>query len=383
MATILDFCGFETGSANSEGVTLSGTSSFGTTNVRTGTQALKVNPASGASGTCTMRAPSGVGTEYWVSVWIYIVTIPSVTRDILGFPISLGSSGAFLRINSSGQLIWVTRNLGTDTTRGTTDAVPTNTWIEVMVHMRKTATSIQEVSVYGQRFTANVDLSLVSLSTPVLGTSGTEASAMEVWYDDYSMNSTDYMPNTRVVCLYPASDNAINGWTAGNGGVTNLWDGVNNVPAAGVASASETNTTNIESATNSATDNYDANCTTYTTAGMIYRDHVEAVYAFAKHGEDAATGTKSGAVQITSNPAEGAETSFTYGNNGGAHGADPTLWQTTYTAITSAPTVTLASAPVLRVGKRTATTRTVCVEQMGVMCLYTQKPSLLAEQGSG
>jgi hypothetical protein len=74
---------------------------------------------------------------------------------------------------------------------------------------------------------------------------------------------------------------------------------------------------------------------------------------------------------IVSNPTQVGEDAFTYGNDVGAHGAEVGNWGKDLGTVQASPSVTLGTSPVLRVGKRTATTRVVCVDGMGIYVEYT------------
>jgi len=172
--------------------------------------------------------------------------------------------------------------------------------------------------------------------------------------------------------LLPTSVNAAGSWTKADGTTTtNLETSVDNVPPAGVASANEAANpgASIRSAANSATDNCDLNMATYTSAGVS--GTINGVMGVVRNGEDIATGTKTGGIQIISNPTSAGESSITFGNDLGAHGAEAGLWYTEKTIITAGTGITLGISPVLRVGKRTATTRVVCVDFMGIYVDYT------------
>lgn len=204
------------------------------------------------------------------------------------------------------------------------------------------------------------------------------------WLDDFAVNDdvgTDqisYPGEGKVVLLLPISDNQVGDWRGGAGGSSDLWEAINNTPPVGTAT--ETDTSQIESdSTDSAadgpTETYKANLTTYTSAGLIAGDVINAMYAVVCHGEDSATGTKNGSVQIISNPAEASPTTFVFGRDTGALGTWPTNWHwitpSSSATITYEPSVTLGTSPVLEIASTSATNAQGAVCFAGVYVDYT------------
>jgi hypothetical protein len=206
--------------------------------------------------------------------------------------------------------------------------------------------------------------------TGVLGSSS-GSGTYAAYFDDYAVDDSDWVGDSKLALLTPVSDNSRTNWVAGVGGTTNLYLAVQ-PPPGGVVSASETNTTNIESASNTGTANYIANLATYASAGITAADTIQNVQAVILHGEDVATGTKTGSVELTSNPVAG-PTAFTFGNDSGGHGiydSSTSLWKTARLNV-AAPTVNVNNAPLMRLIKTDATTRTGCVCFMGLWVEYT------------
>ena len=130
-----------------------------------------------------------------------------------------------------------------------------------------------------------------------------------------------------------------------------MWDAVNGNPPSGVSAASDTNTTQIKN-TNTAdtTGNYDANMTSYTTAGLTAADTIRLVQSIYQIGSSSATNV-SGAIRIVSNPAQGSEESKLAGA-GFAIGTYGDGWHSFWGATQDSPSVTLGTSPVLRIGRR-------------------------------
>lgn len=205
----------------------------------------------------------------------------------------------------------------------------------------------------------------------------------ECYIDDVAVNdSVGTSQNTwpgegKIVVLRPTSDNARGGWTAGAGATASLFAALNSTPT-GKAVASETNTSQIKSVLNSATDNYDANMTSYTAAGIGSTDTITLVVAACNHAEGTTTGTKLGALKIVSNPAQSTEDGFTYGSDGTAAGAFPTNWVTTQGSTQYSPTVVKGTAPVVRVGKRSSTNNEVDVDMLALTVEYVAGAAVTA-----
>ena len=352
--TVTFMTGFEvqqiTSDTNSGSST--GTASYSTAIKRTGAASLRCNPASGVAGYASVVALNG-----WDNFGFYVASLPSVARRIRG-------SGSFpgLWLNSGGTL-YVTNTAGT--TIGTSStALSTGTWYWIGVRWDSFTGVCLQIN--------GVDeVSGTQDGTPgsQYGCAGTEASAIDIYFDDIVIDNAGFLAPSKVALLLPISDNgAHTGWQAGAGGATNLWDGVNNTPPAGVASASETDTTNIE-AIASTGGTYSANLTTYTTAGVNSGDTVLAVRSIIRHGEDIATGTKTGTVGAATNPTI-TGIAITFGSDGGAHGAEVGVWSTQLGTLKTSPSVTLGTSPTLDV-VRPNEARVGCIDFMGMNVAWT------------
>jgi hypothetical protein len=338
-------------------VVLSGTAAISTVQHRTGPAALRCNPASGAAGYMQLQAPS---TKGWVHFGLYIATMPSVARVICG----ASGSGSNVKLNSTGKL----EAFDGSTTRGTTTTTLT-TGVWYWIGWRAAAgTTVPLIQIAG---TTEVTGTVAVAPNTNIGLSGTEASAADIYIDDVIVDGAGFLGPSNVGLLLPISDNGTHtGWQAGNGGTTNLWQGVDNVPPAGLASASETNTSNIESIASTG-GTYTANLQTYTTGGVGASDTVIAVQSLIRHGEDIITGTKTGTVGAATNPTI-TGVGITFGSDLGAHGADPgsTFWVTAPGTLTTSPSVTLGTSPTLAV-VRPNEARVGCIDFMGLLVAWT------------
>lgn len=204
---------------------------------------------------------------------------------------------------------------------------------------------------------------------------GSVTSGEAVFLSDLALNTetgasqNSWPGDGKVILLRPISDNARSaGMLAGGGATTNLWDALNNVPPVGVALGSATNTSQIKDAANNATDNYDANLQTYTTGGLVAGDTVTLVQAIGVIGNSTAN-NRNVAIRAVSNPADAAETNI--GTGGTAVATYPTNWVGYGRgALVYAPTPTFGTSPVVRFGKRTASTDSAMCCALGLLVEY-------------
>lgn len=359
MTTISQGYGWEAGSKegedSSEGIV--GTASFSTTQARTGTYSLRINPASGASG-------------YWASIengdyasfGLFIATMPSVSRMIVGND-SIGN----IRLNSTGTL--TVRTATTDIVTSAT-ALTTGAWYWVSFRAITGTTvewlQINEVS-EGGTATATV-----GGTGNTIGCGGTEASAIDIYLDDCILVDT-FLTSSKVTYGFPTTETTDATWRLGDGtAFGNGWAAIDNVPPAGVASASETATTNIESASSTGTATYVGKPASYTSLGIGASDTILGVRASIMEGEDINTGAKTGTIEISANPVT-SSTAFTFGEaGGGAHGAAVGgLWWSAHSPWSLNPSVTLGTVPQIKVVKTDTTTRVACVDQMFLKIVWT------------
>lgn len=353
--------GFESAQAETDGITLTG-GAYSTVQARTGARSMRCNAASGVAAFFTTGGAYGNGNER-VHFGLYVATMPSVARVIAGLT---GATDASLILNSTGTIAYTANNvtIGTSST-----ALTTGQWYWIG-YRAFDGTSVACLQINGVTEVTGSPGSISTTANGYLGLRLTEASAADIYIDDLIVDNAAFLASSKVALLQPISDNTRTNWTGGISSTTNLFTAVDNIPPAGVASASETDTTNIASASNTGTALYIANMTTYTTAGVATGDTVLAVQAIIREGEDIATGTKTGSYELTSNPVIAAAT-FTFGGDTGAHAAEVGLWVTHFSAVAASPSVTLGSSPLMKVTKTDTTTRKACVDFMGIYMAWT------------
>lgn len=361
--------GFELGHLYAEAVAsgavapVVGSVALETTIIRTGTYSLKLTPASGATGYWNGRTSTTAADTDYLRFYVRVTSLPATARVLAGVV-----AATRLMLNPSGTLTLFGTPNSVVSSVALTD---TTKWYRIDIKALlaggagSLALSIDGVS----QGSTDSGGSAIGLR---FGADDTVAATYTAYIDDVRYDSTDIRGAGQAVLLLPVSDNANTNWTAGAGGTTNLWSAVDNIPPAGLASASESATSNIESASSTGTANYVANLKTYTNAGIGAADTLNEVYPRLRHGEDIATGTKTGSYELTANPVIASQT-FTFGADGGAHAADgnSVLWLTHGGTSTRAPAVTLGSSPTMKVIKTDTTTRVGCVDFMGMYVDYT------------
>jgi hypothetical protein len=300
---------------------------------------------------------------YYARMYFRVNALPSSTARIMYMQESAGGALAGARLTAAGK-IQLFNETGSPAQIGSDSAatVTTDTWyrLELYVKTAAGATDACELRLDGVSVASGSGLSLsenqiIRLFMGWVNDAG--ANGRTFWIDDVAVNDDQGATNNTwpgegsIVYLDPTADSALTGsWTAGAGATTSLFDAVNNVPAAGLAAGSATNTSQIKN-TNTAdtTGNYDATMQSYTTAGLLSTDTITLLQPVAQHGTSAGVNV-TGGLRVVSNPAE-AEESFSIGR-GVAIGTYPTQWATWWGAAINSPSVTLGTQPVMRVGRR-------------------------------
>lgn len=379
--------------------TFSGTMFIDSTNFHSGTRSLRFDINSASQPNTAWSFPS-VSRPYHWRIWFRYDAAPNgASRVFIAYN---GTDQVGLRLQTNGKLSLETQNVDRVTTAA---ALPTNTWllIKIASNWQSTGNSpYDSLQVNGETLVTNTAFTTTGPTVMNIGWTDntiTGSTFFKIWFDDIAFNDGSGSAETgapddsgHVVYLRPVSDNAIGGWTAGAGSTSNLWDAVNQLPPRGIVG--DDNATSIKNVVSSATDNYDANIQSYTAAGIPATAKIRLVQAVVRAGEHSATGTESGAVQLVSNPSDGGETTFSFGDDAGAHGNDTTQsitaastlnpdlnWRTEMGSYVYLPTVVRGTQPVVRVGKRTASTNQVCVDFIGILVEYGANGSEPAATG--
>jgi len=354
-----------------------GTITFDTSVTRSGARSYKYDSgASSIAVTANFDVTAVDATTYYARVYRRFDVAPGATVSCL----VLGPSSEYVRLrltNTGVVQAWnTTVQIGSD---GPTIAFNDGIWHKLEISMRYSAAGDETYELRWNDVVVHSGSGAITAASAwqVAFGLGGGVGANVIWYaDDCALNdSTGASQNSwcgegKVVNLIPTSDSARAAlWTGGVGGTTSLFDAVNNIPPIGTAT--ETDLTQIEHAGAAAgtTDAYDANMTTYTAAGIGAADTIMVVENLMVTGEDISTGTKLLNVQAVSNPAISVSANFNVGS--AAVGTFPTNWNAARSGVVSyLPSVTLATAPVLRVIRPETAARRASVCYMAMVVEY-------------
>lgn len=358
---------FEGQHAGVDGYIQSGLSAPSTAQHRTGAASMRFNPGSSQSAYIT-----NVTTGTYQHFGLYIASLPSVTRIIIGSAAQIN-----VRLTSDGHLEYYSLTTLVGTSSG---VLSTGTWYWIGVRHGSGSASDVVVQVDGSTFvTATSNWAGTTTGASFVGAVGTEASAIDFYIDDWITDDAGFLAPSKVDLALPISDNTVTGVTDGNGGTSNLWECINNIPPVGVASANEAAnpTANIRFPA-STTCQYIFNLETYASLGVGSANELNALQTVIRHGEDINTGTKNGSdTGLISNPAQNNSlTGFIFGTDGGAHAAESgsNFWVTRFgSLITNAGTlagITIGSSPRQAI-QRVSESRVGCVDFAALLVAWT------------
>jgi len=365
--------GFEGGGASVDGVTLTGTASNSATQARTGTRSLRVNPGASSNGGATF------GSGSYVHFGLYVTSLPDASFRVFG------STGAGIDVQIAAPFpqdgtfrLQVRNNASNLGTQMVGFAFGLWHWIAVRTVAGTSVPFIAVDGVSGAAATASPTGTVYQVGADSVGPAGTD-----IYIDDIIIDDTGFLSPSKVAMLVPTADSAIGtGWTLGSGGTTSLFGGVDNIPPTAVADAGTT--AQIRNATSNANVNYDATMTTYAAAGIAAGDTILAVQPVISTAAPVTTSAKLGTVGVASNPtianialgAGGTAGAFWSGVAGGTW---PTGWKGSFGTLTTSPSVTLGTAPVMRVTQVTASTRIAMVALMGINVAWTPAAAAAAQ----
>jgi hypothetical protein len=378
--------GAETNDLTLEGVTQNaGTVTTQTVNPRSGSRSFKI--ASASSMAVGSLFPTLVSARnYYVRGYFLVDALPSAQMPLHYMNASSVSYNVMFGVN--GELIF---RFGTTTLFTSANGViAINTYYRLeMRHMYNTTASAAdfgELVLDGNVLaTDNTDrFSSLPGGGPSWGTS--TATGTNLYVDDYAVNDdqgasqNSYPGAGNVLLLLPTTDSAVGtGWTLGTGTAisSNGFGSVDNQPPTGVADlAVGSDPKQIRNATSNANVNYDATMTTYTAAGVPAGATINVVDPVTATAAPVATSAKQGTVGVVSNPAisnialgaGGTSGAFWSGVTAGTY---PTGWKISHGTTTYGPSVTLGTAPVMRITQVTSSTRIAMVCFMGMYVDYT------------
>lgn len=367
--------GFEIGTLDTESNTPSNYQANGTlpsinnTDARTGSYCLRVAPSSGGSAAWTTGS---LVAGNWVSFSVKFAALPPSDKVFFG---SSAAGYARLVVTSAGAIKLLD---GNGATKATSANGLLSEGVYVRVEMRIVFVDrLADVYVDGVAIFTAVSLvdGVTSGDVPLFfgSTPAAESGTYIAYYDDIIVDDADRPGDCRVVLLKPIADVQRGSWTGGALGTTNLWDAIDNIPPIGTAT--ETNFTQIESSDSTganSSDEYKVSFASYATAGVTVGSTINAVQLINSNGEDVATGTKTGIMELRSNPGAGAgapasSNSFVFGNNYGALGTWPALWSRALGSVVANPTVVLGTSPQAALLKTDSGTRVASICFMGLV----------------
>jgi len=351
--------GFEMGSLG-EVFTSSGTVSVQSAIKRTGNYSLRINPTAAAGRAVLQATPAGGGARSLFGsfrLYVRFAAVPT-TNDYSMTAYLQMNAGGFLRVSGS----------GTDWSSYSASALSLDTWYRISVDRGWNGGLGAKVYVDGVEYASVSTGSAGAISNVVFGEPGNRT--VDWYIDDFlSDDGSAVIGAGQAILLPPISDNTDGTWLAGAGGAS-LFTAVDSIPPIGTAT--ETDSTQIENATNSANQDALLNCRTYTDGGIGASDTINAVMAIGNDGEDVGTGTKTGEYFISSNPAQGVSGfTFDFGDDVGALGTFPSNWSTHVSPVVASPSVTKDNSPVVGIRAVSATTRVRSADFLGVYVDYT------------
>jgi len=361
--------GAETGHDHAEALTVAGTGTltYDTGTVRTGTRSWKFD--STGSNVFIERYVSFIGSanrDFFSCIFVRIPAatgLPGSNVRIFGYRTGTGTVLCSAQLTTGGKLRLLDQ-AGTQIGSDSAATLTTETWyrVELKVNIGTGAVDVAELRLDGTMVasTTTGNFGDTVASRVYFGWFDAPGASEVIFMDDFALNdglgsvNNTWVGEHKVLLLLPISDSARDaGWVAGAGGTTNLSEAVNNIPPAGLDSAAATDTSQVENAVSTVTEEYDANMTDYTTAGVGDSEVVTAAYALIEGGNSATTGTDTMGVSVESNPVI-AEVTPSIDVNDGTY---PTGWIRGTTAVVENPSVTKGTSPVMSLRKNVATTR--------------------------
>lgn len=378
--------GFEGASSAADNMSVgTGTVTYDSVVKRTGAYSLKFDSgAGGADANAYSAIGSGTlagGVTAYGRIYIrFTGSFPAAGTRILQFK-NLTTEICGIRLGTGGTLeLWA--ESGTDVQVGSASAaLSLDTWYRVEMEgmVPSSGNGVLRGRIDGTEFagSASINLGTALIGRMYYGLTTSPGTNVIVNIDDVAWNDstgtaqTTYPGAGSVVNLIPISDSVRDAlWTGGAGGTTNLFEAVNNVPPVGLDAASATDTSQIEHAGGAADalDDYEANMTTYTAAGIGASDTITLFQPIAMTGEEVSTGIKNIRLHVISNPVGTESANITVG--GVAIGTYPTGWSTARGVIEHTPTVTVTTSPVLRIRRPETASRVASCCYMAIVVEY-------------
>jgi len=371
-----------------------GTVTRDTTVQRTGTGCAKCDSTGSNINSFVSVATLVASTTFYSRAYIRLPALPATDARIFG-----ESSGGFtfsVVLTTGGKLQLWNDLTGTQIGSDSAATIAINTYyrveVRVVVNASTQATDL-ELRLDGATVATVSGLTTSVSGALILGFGWTPGAKVPgankiIYLDDVAVNTGAGSVNNTwcgagaVIMLLPTADSAVGtNWTRGNGTVIsggNGFQSVDNVPPVGIADlgGAGADTGQLRNAGSNANSNYDATMQTYTAGGVPTGATINAVIPWAVTGAPVVTAAKLGTLGVVSNPIianvnlgpGGTSGAFW---SGGAAGTWPTGWKASPGTVTEAPSVTLGTAPVMRVTQVTSSTRIAIVCFMGMYVDFT------------
>lgn len=346
-----------------------------------------------------------LGRAFWMRFYFRTSTAaPTNALEIASFVDQTGSRAMGLRILPAGTL--EIRNAVNAVIGSTSPALTAGAWYRIELKclidaVPTTSNGILETRLYDtddrtliwNESLTNARLGLNALNRATVGGSAGGALGGNADFDDFAINDDQGSDQNswpgpgRAVLLKPKADNARGAnWTTSesSGNTTDLWDALDNRPPQGKADTTgDSNPTKVQvrNAASTNTENLDVDVESYDEAGIPSAAPIALVQALVRYSMAASSASSTGiGVKAVSNPADSAEATALAAFIAAA--AEPSGWFTLRGNVVYAPSPTRGTRPVVRVGKRTLTTRVVMADLLGLYVEYVD-PVAIAGTDSG
>lgn len=376
------FTGFGLQAAHADGLsfTNAGAITYNTSTVRNaGSTSLRVTPSAVALTYATVNMTNTVDATVFNRFYVYVPALPSANVALL--EVGNGTNWHDLTLMTDGTILLET-NIGTMVQ--SVSAVPVATWIRIesSALVSSTTTDTFEARIYGgdstsPLFTVGPTTQAwqnVGINYESLGALTGAALTWDVYYSDWAFNDSTGSSQTswrgpgRVFTLRPTgagtAGTAEANWTKPGGATTTKETAVDNTPP--LYQADSTNVaqaeTMLRNATAASSDTTHA-VTTYTAAGVAATDTVQVVQPLAVLGSSVTT-AKSGTLGTPSNPTI-AQLTVAYPTT--VASATATTWSRVLGSISYAPSVTLGTAPNIRLNRPVTAAGTAMTNALAVL----------------
>ena len=179
--------------------------------VRSGSYAARLQAASGTATTYQMDLATATYSQVICRFYLYIATNPTATRTLCGTGTFFATSNNYLGLTSAGKLCLM--NGSTVQATGAT-TLSTGVWhrIEWRINIaQQTHQARLDGSDELSATTCQFAVSNSSISTLYLGCADTAASSADLYFDDIAVDESDWVGDSKIVALAPASVSTTSG----------------------------------------------------------------------------------------------------------------------------------------------------------------------------